>query len=251
MFSFLARQNAKAVFEVRHKCKALEKPFRRLGGMLGDEQGATSDPPGTVPQVNRKSWLEAADELKKRAESEGWDADEYFGADDVLREHFEHWLPKISTYSVIILLHSLVETQLHDYARRLRRERDLVLELRDIHGRGFEQAKTYITKVARLDIATDLGWHELSNLQEIRNIIVHRRGLEGDSREQQEVVRRLLKAYPQDLSLRAPQALGLLNTNSQELVATFRLCSHFLKEIEAFFARLCQAAGFQTTGLKW
>lgn len=202
------------------------------------------------PAVSETAALEAADELKKRAESEGWEADEYFGADDVLREQFEHWLPKISAYSVIILLHSLVETQLDAYARRLRRERDLVLELRDIHGRGFEQAKTYITKVARLEIAADLGWHELSNLQKIRNIIVHRRGLEGDLADQQKMVRRLLKEYPKDLSLRAPEALGLVNKNGQELVATFRLCSHFLNEIEAFFARLCQAAGFQATGLK-
>ena len=57
-------------------------------------------------------------------------------------------------------------------------------------------------------------------------------------------------SLPEDLSLKDSEALGFVNTKSKELVATFRLCSHFLTEIEAFFTRLCSAAGFQTTSLK-
>ena len=37
-FFFLARRDAKALFELRHSCKAVDHPFRPLGGMLGEEE---------------------------------------------------------------------------------------------------------------------------------------------------------------------------------------------------------------------
>jgi len=107
------------------------------------------------------------------------------------------------------------------------------------------KSQTYLIKVVKLDIANDLGWHELRNLQEIRNIIIHRRGRQGESREQQDVVQRLLKEYLEDLRLSPVRSHGLINTSEQELTITFRLCSHFLDEIDAFFRRLFKAAGFQ------
>ncbi|PYR73788.1 MAG: hypothetical protein DMF87_24750 [Acidobacteria bacterium] len=73
--------------------------------------------------------IEAADKLQRRAESEGWEGDDFFVEYDILRENFEYWLPRLSAYAVIILLHSLVETQLHACARRLRRDRSLDLEM--------------------------------------------------------------------------------------------------------------------------
>lgn len=182
-----------------------------------------------------------AQELKRRAESEAWEPGEYFAESDVLREKFQHWLPRLSAYSVIILLYSLVETQLDAYAHRLQRARGLTLGVGDSHRKGTERAKKYIIKVVGIDIANDLGWREVSNLQKLRNIIVHRRGRQGDSRDQQ-LVQGLLNQYPQDLSL---TAAGL---SDRELLVTFRLCSHFLREVEAFFHRFCAAAGFQNKG---
>lgn len=195
--------------------------------------------------VSEAAAAEAAAKLKQRAESEGWEADDYFAEDDVLQEDFEHWLPRLSTYAVIILLQSLVETQLHACARRLRRDQALNLDVKDLHGTGVLPAKTYLIKIANLDIANDLGWHELSNLQDIRNIIIHRRGRPGESSDQRDVVNRLLKEYPEDLTLNPARSRGVTNTKEQELAITFRLCSHFLREIDEFFQRLFKAAGFQ------
>lgn len=114
---------------------------------------------------------QAAEELRRRAESAGWEAEEYFAEDDVLHENFEHWWPRLSTYAVIILLHSSVETQLHICARRLRQDRSLSLDVKDIHGAGIVLAKTYLLRVANLaGITNDLGWQEPTNLQDIRNI---------------------------------------------------------------------------------
>ena len=54
-----------------------------------------------------------------------------------------------------------------------------------------------------------------------------------------------LKEYLEDLRLSPVRSHGLINTSEQELTITFRLCSHFLDEIDAFFRRLFKAAGFQ------
>ena len=59
------------------------------------------------------------------------------------------------------------------------------------------------------------------------------------------MVERLLKKYPEDLTLSPARSRGVTNTKEQELAITFRLCSHFLREIDAFFHRLFKAAGFQ------
>jgi hypothetical protein len=183
------------------------------------------------------------EELKRRAAAESWPPEEYFAEQDVLREKFGHWLPRLSAYSVIILLQSLVETQLHAYARRLRRVQGQKLDVSDLQGKGICPAQKYITKVGGINIANDLGWRDLCNLQDLRNIIVHRRGRQG-SPEQQKIVHRLLKQYPEDLSLRTLWS----DPEDHEVLVTFRLCSHFMGQVEAFFRRLCKAAGFQEKG---
>lgn len=194
---------------------------------------------------------DAAEELKRRAEAAGWEAEEYFAEDDVLRENFEHWLPRLSTYSVVILLHSLVETELHKCARRLRRDQGLNLDVKDLYGTGITQAKTYLTKVASVpDISNDLGWQELANLQDLRNIIIHRRGRAGEFPEQLKVVQRLMAEYPEDLALSPARFHGVTNIAERELTVTFRLCSHFLAEIEGFFQRLFKAAGFASVPIQ-
>jgi hypothetical protein len=194
------------------------------------------------PQVS-----EAAGELKRRAESEGWPAEDYFTELYYLEQEFEQWLPKLSAYSAIILLHSFVETHLRAYAKRLERDRASKLAVGDVTGKGITQARAYIVKVAEVPIGNDLAWHELFNLQDIRNIIVHRRGRVGESQQHVDTVERLLKEYPEDLSV-APSTFGGVTNlvdQDQELVPTFRLCFHFLTEVEAFFRRLCKTAGFQ------
>jgi hypothetical protein len=162
-----------------------------------------------------------ADELKRRAQSQGWDADQYFDEDEILDEKFLHWLPRVSTYSVIILLQSLVETQLHAYAPRLQQEHRLELGVNDLAGKGVSPAKKYIIRVARIDIENDPGWQKLADLQALRNIIVHQRGRQGESPFQQKAVQELLKKYPDDLSLTTSSFNGLSKGLDQELMTNF------------------------------
>ena len=104
--------------------------------------------------------------------------------------------------------------------KRLRRDRSLNLDIKDLYGTGVSPAKTYLVKVANLDVANDLGWHELSNLQDIRNIIIHRRGRPGESLDQRDLVQLLLKEYPQDLTLSPARSRGIVHTREEELTMT-------------------------------
>lgn len=158
------------------------------------------------------------EELKRRARSHNWDAPQYFAEEDVLLDKFHHWLPRLATYSVVILLHSLVETQLHAYAGRLQRERNLPLTVSDIQGKGVEQAKRYILKVASLSISSDPGWQTLGDLVDLRNIIVHRRGRRGSAASHQNTFERLVRRYGDHLAVQ--KLYSLADPVDDELLVT-------------------------------
>ena len=90
-----------------------------------------------------------------------------------------------------------------------------------------------------------MTWKELKNLQLLRNIIVHRRGRQGGSPEQQKAVKRLLDEYKEGISL-----TDRANAEDREVEISLRLCLHFVTEVEQFFQRLCLAAGFQERAWK-
>src|SRR3989442_15694978 len=62
-------------------------------------------------------------ELRDLAEQDEWDSVEYNGQCQILDAKFGQWLPKVAGYSVIILLDSLVETQLLALVQRVVRSK--------------------------------------------------------------------------------------------------------------------------------
>jgi hypothetical protein len=76
--------------------------------------------------------------LRCVAEREGWDEDDYSAGLQKLDAKFNWWIPNLTAYSAVVILHSLVETQLPACAERLRRDRALKLAVKDIAGRGVE-----------------------------------------------------------------------------------------------------------------
>jgi hypothetical protein len=181
--------------------------------------------------------------LRGLAEREGWDEADYLSRLPEIHAKFDSWIPSLTAYSVIVVLHSLVETQLVACADRLQRDRGLTLGVTDIAGRGVERAKTYLTKVAGLGVAQDLGWEELCNLQKLRNIFVHRRAEPGESAKDQQELARLMREYDGDISIDTK-----LNVAGEVRVSS-RLCRHFLEQVEGFFSRLFKAAGLPEKGI--
>ena len=201
--------------------------------------GAMADFLRTAEAAGSDAHDQEAELLKVVASREGWSEGQLQDEIEALYGRFQYWFPRLSTYAAVILLHSLVETQLLAYADRICAARNLRLNARDLQGRGVKQARAYLLKVACLDLATDDGWRVVEDLQDLRNIIVHRRGRQGASPEHQASMRRLLKAYPDTLVLGAA-----FTPAEEEARVSFRFCSECLNAVELFLRRVATAAGF-------
>src|SRR5438128_524850 len=81
--------------------------------------------------IPETEWREQ-EALKQLAEGEHWDYADYAGQRQVLDQKFRHWLPRYAGYSVVILLHSVVETQLFNYAQRVGSIRSSPFRVKDI-----------------------------------------------------------------------------------------------------------------------
>ena len=75
------------------------------------------------------------------------------------------------------------------------------------------------------------------NLQDLRNVIVHRLGKPGEAIEQRKDVDRLLQYYEGTLA-EVKQPGGF----DSELDVSRQLCDHFVEQVAAFFRRLFIAA---------
>ena len=194
-----------------------------------------------IPQAE---WHERED-LRRLAEEENWDFGDYDVQSQVLDEKFGHWLPRLAAYSLIMLLDSIVETQLFAFAERLGRKKGSNFQVKDMKGRGLEPAALYVKRVApELDVGKDPAWEDIRNLEKLRNIIVHRGGTRGKSEEQQKQTRELVQAYPGKLLLPVTA-----DTIYGEIWVSLSLCRDFAAKIEDFFKRVFKAAGLPDRGM--
>lgn len=176
-----------------------------------------------------------------------WDFGDYDVERQVLDAKFQHWVPRFAAYSVIILLDSIVETQLFAYAERIGGVQGSAFRPKDIRGHGLEPAALYLKRGAGLDVKQDPAWKHLESLQELRNIIVHRGGDLGKFPEQKERADRLLQSYPKEKL--EPRKNVYTFGGEMEIWISMPLCREFAREIEEFFKRLCKSAGLPEKGV--
>ena len=129
--------------------------------------------------------------LNHLAKEQNLDATDYSFEEAEIKSKFKHWLPRLAGYSAVMLIHSIVETQLTATANRLRELGGYKLKPNDLHGDPVERAKLYLTKVAGIEVGLDSGWQVLQDLGELRNMIVHRRGRQGADAKDPKVVQQL------------------------------------------------------------
>jgi hypothetical protein len=186
--------------------------------------------------------LEAAERqhLEKLATQEGWDLNDYNVGRIELDSKFQTWVPTFAAYSVLILLHSIAECQLHALAERLGQKTGSNIRVKHLAGRGIDQAVCYLERVVSLDVKADPSWPKIVDLKELRNIIVHRGGRRGASQEQGATLEGLLRKYP--VSLRLQKADGI----HEQLWVSMDLCGEFAHEVEGFFERVFKLAGLPT-----
>jgi hypothetical protein len=193
----------------------------------------------SLPEVE----LRQREKLDELAKEHGWDFGDYSVESQVLDERFGHWMPRLSAYSVIMLLQSVVEAQLFASAERVAHEKSPVFTPRDLlgsRGRTMEVAVLYLRKAGGVDVTLDRAWPRLKDLQNLRDIIVHRTGTRGEGESQQKTFDGLIQRYAPRLSL-AEQADWLYG----EMWVSLGLCREFVEDVGKFFARTLTAIGVE------
>lgn len=187
----------------------------------------------TLPIAEKKE----RERLSELARKLNWDYEAYSEEQSDADSKWEYWIPRVLSYSLVTLLHSVVETQLLALSKRLRPD-EQPFKVDDLRGRPIKQSRTYLSRVVKLDVASDHEWERLRDLAKIRNIIVHRGGLVGADEKQREQVNKLVKKYSPRLKI----DIGYLEVS-------LALCRQFLDAIEAFFRRIFKIAGLSERAL--
>ena len=185
--------------------------------------------------IPESKWAEN-EELKRKAEEDGWKYEDFDVERQILEERFQFWLPRFTTYSVVTLLYTVVETQLAACARHAESHRKAQFALTDVRGRGVEAAVLYLEKVGALNAKGDAAWKTICDLRDLRHLIVHRAGTKGQSEEHRRTARRLANDCPK----------RIVFPNSDwswygEVWIAIPLCQEFITTIEEFFDRVFAA----------
>lgn len=209
--------------------------FARLAGVQALIEHTTD----SLPEMERQ----AQETLKALAEGEDWDFGDYSVEKQVLDSNYGHWVPKYAGYSALVLLCSIVETQLLACAERVAKDRNSAFRTRDINGSALESPVRLINAVTAVDAAKDTAWPHLKDLQMLRNIIVHRGGVRGQSEQHQQQFDELLGRHKDRIS----KIQDLWSGDS--LWIPMKTCLFFVLEIEQFFKRLFKNLGLPTDGV--
>ena len=171
--------------------------------------------------------------LEQRAKKEGWEVDYYGYECQSLDETFKYWLPRFAAYSVIVLLHAVLESQLNECADRVRKRSHSPLKLSDIKGSRVKAADLYLKTLKAYEVK-DKEWNTLHDLTELRNIVVHRMGSKGHPDKHDGIVKRLSKDYPEDLKFSD-------DFWSDEMYISMSLCRRFTDAVERVLNRVIAA----------
>lgn len=87
-------------------------------------------------------------------------------------------LPAMSNASTFVSVFSYLEHEMFELCSRLQKNTKQSLGVKDLAGTGIDQAANYLEKVCGLeDVRTTQAWEETKRLQQLRNVLVHRRGI--------------------------------------------------------------------------
>ena len=108
----------------------------------------------------------------------------------IFLQHF----PNIHRRSALITFYSFLEDSLYSLCSRFKNELDPKISLNDLKGDGVKKYKTYLEKVVGLDLTEfNSVWGKITNIQKIRNVIVHEGGY---VKEDNEAVMNCIKYTP-------------------------------------------------------
>lgn len=184
-----------------------------------------------MEEVHRCERVAMERERPQNADEE--DRQLFMNQQQALEDLFEQDLAPAMRYSFVVLMHTVFETRLRAFCSDMQSERRIPIPLRDVRGSPIEQARTYLTKLATLQVADVPEWQHLRTLQKVRDCIVHAFGYVADSRDEKEI-REL-----------ASQSIGLTIDDYGRLALTKRFCDEHLSCLARFFHSLFRVAGWK------
>jgi hypothetical protein len=166
---------------------------------------------------------------------------------EVLDRKFAVTYPRISRYSFLTMLFMHIETNLKAVCVEIAKRKKLKYRASEFRGTIFDQAKLFLVKEASLPPFAPAAWGSLTNLQKIRNCIVHCRGRVADSRDRAEI--ESLTTNNLGLSITPPMFHGLTENDSfvdadeglLQIEPVF--CTTILKGIKSLFGQIFEKAG--------
>ena len=176
------------------------------------------------------------DELLQLARDLNFEAEEYFMERQILDDKFRVWLPRYAAYSIVLLLHAILEVQLSACARHAAKHVNSDFP-QEGQGSGVRAAATYLAELNVYDATGDDEWGLVEDLCSLRNVIAHRAGTKGHSKRHQKVAARLSAKYGRDLEFPDPDKGW-----PQEAWISLPLCGRYADAIEALLERVVAAA---------
>jgi len=171
-------------------------------------------------------------EIGIQADEQQRSDEEYASKREQLDQLYRDWVSRFAHYATVILLHSLVESQLFACADHVRATRSSAAPVRKLKRRALDRARRHLKDMAGFDVAEDReAWVDLLRLEKLRNIIVHGGGVVSEL--DQETVEALQRAYPGQVWI----ADGSEFRKAYVAISP-GLCADFAAKVERFFRGL-------------
>ncbi len=174
-------------------------------------------------------------ELLRLAQDLNFDASEYFMERQILDDKFQVWLPRYAAYSIILLLHTVLEVQLSACARYAAKRANADFPQKK-KGSGVRAAVNYLADLNVHDATRDDEWTLVEDLCKLRNIIAHRAGTKGHAKKHQRVATELAAKHGNDLTFPDPN-----KDWPQEAWVSLPFCNRCADAVEALLEKVVAA----------
>lgn len=167
---------------------------------------------------------------------------------EILDRKFAMTYPRISRYSFLTMLFMHIETNLKAVCVEIAKRKKLKYRASEFRGTVFDQAKLFLIKEASLPSFAPAAWETLTNLQKLRNCIVHCGGRVADSRDRADI-ESLTTRKDLGLSITPPMFPGLtkddpfVDADEGLLQIEPIFCTTILEGIKSLFGQIFEKAG--------
>jgi hypothetical protein len=166
-----------------------------------------------------------------------------------LQNEFKEDYEPFFRHSFLISFYSLIERNLERVCVEISEQRGLKIKTEDLHG-GIDKTKEALNRYAGVRLQTQKNWQALTNLQLIRNCLVHADGQIARMKKLGDR-KQLWALIKQRKGLRLDTrnaAIAEFTSNKQpyeaRLIAESVYCQHSLKAIAGFFDSLFAKLGW-------